>query len=67
MNLLWNVSRIDQQLESFSENKKARSGKSRPLLTYEKHQVQRYKKISLLQRRAVSLDGFFPKAILTIF
>lgn len=25
--------------------KKARSGKSRPLLTYEKHQVQRYSKI----------------------
>jgi hypothetical protein len=29
--------------------KKARPEKSRPLLTYEKHQVQRYKKIFLLQ------------------
>ena len=49
----------------YEQRKKARPGKSRPLLTYEKHQVQRYKKLSLLQQRLVPLDGFVTQPIFT--
>jgi len=46
---------------------KARPEKSRPLLTYEKHQVQRYKKIFLLQQRPVLAERFFTQAIPAVF
>jgi hypothetical protein len=46
--------------------KKACPKKSRPLLTYEKHQVQRYKKINLMQGSPEATHGFFSQAISSV-